>query len=65
MSIRGSSAAPPDRYPVPVLLSDLIPGPQPHPELVAATAPTSRDMMMAVSVLGWLPDPRWEPVVRA
>lgn len=48
-----------------MLLSDLIPGPQPHPDLVAVTVPTSRDMLMAASVLGWLPDPRWEPVVRA
>lgn len=48
-----------------MLLSDLIPGPQPHPELVAATVPTNRDMMMAAAVLGWLPDARWEPVVRA
>jgi hypothetical protein len=48
-----------------VLLSDLIPGPQLHPELVAVTVPTSRDMMMAAAVLGWLPDTRWEPVVRA
>lgn len=47
-----------------MLLSDLLPGPQPHPDLVAATVPTSRDMLMAASVLGWLPD-RWEPVVRA
>lgn len=48
-----------------MLLSDLIPGPQPHPELVAATVPTTRDMMMAAAVLAWLPDTRWEPVVRA
>lgn len=60
-----SASLPPDRYPFPVLLSDLIAGPQPHPDLVAATVPTSRDMLMAASVLGWLPENRWEPVVRA
>lgn len=47
-----------------MLLPDLLAGPQPHPDLVAATVPTHRDMMMAVAVLGWLPDSRWEPVVR-
>lgn len=40
-------------------------GPDPHPELVAATVPTSRDMLMAASLLGWLPEARWEPPVRA
>ena len=48
-----------------MLLSDLIPGPQPPPALVAVTVPTSRDMAMAIAVLGWLPEARWEPVVRA
>jgi hypothetical protein len=48
-----------------VLLSDLIGGPDPHPDLVAATVPTNRDVLMAVAVLGWLPDARWEPVLRA
>lgn len=48
-----------------MLLSDLIAGPQPHPDLVAATVPTTRDMLMAVAVLGWLPETRWEPAVRA
>lgn len=48
-----------------MLLSDLISGPQPHPELVAATVPTAKDMLMAAVVLGWLPDTRWEPVVRS
>ena len=48
-----------------MLLSDLIGEPQPRPDLVAVTVPTSRDMLMAASVLGWLPETRWEPVVRA
>ena len=48
----------------PVLLSDLL-GPEPHPDLVAATVPTTRDMLMAAVVLGWLPEGRWEPPVRA
>ena len=49
------------------MLSDLLAAltPEPHPELVAATVPTNRDMLMAVAVLGWLPEGRWEPVVRA
>ena len=46
-----------------MLLSDLIPGPQPHPELVAATVPTARDVLMAAAVLGWLPETRWEPAI--
>ena len=49
----------------PVLISDLIGGPDPHPELVAATVATNRDVLMAAAVLGWLTDMRWEPPVRA
>ena len=48
-----------------MLLSDLIGAPQPHPDLVAATVPTNRDVLMAAAVLGWLPEDRWEPPVRA
>ncbi len=38
---------------------------EPHPDLVAATVPTNRDMLLAATVLGWLPDARWEPAVPA
>lgn len=48
-----------------LLPSDLIPDPKPHPDLVAATVPTTRDMLFAASVLGWLPETRWEPAVPA
>ena len=34
----------------------------PHPSLVAAMTPSPRDFLMAVSVLGWLPDERLFPV---
>lgn len=40
-------------------------GPDPHPEFAAATVPTNEQVLMAVSVLGWLPETRWEPIVRA
>ena len=49
------------------MLSDILAAltPEPHPDLVAATVPTNRDMLLAVSVLGWLPEGRWEPPVTA
>lgn len=44
------------------MITDLLPGPDPHPDLVAATRPAARDVLMAVSLLGWLPDDRLFPV---
>ena len=39
---------------------------EPHPELVAATVPTSRQVCEAAAVLGWLPGERlFTPAVSA
>jgi hypothetical protein len=45
-----------------VTVLDLLPGPDPHPALVAAVRPSARDVLMAVAVLGWLPEERLGPV---
>jgi len=45
-----------------VLDLDLLPLPDPHPDLVAAMRPSPRDLLMAVSVLGWMPEGRTFPV---